>query len=127
MKGAFMKMVVCFIIASIVAMDSYAKVPPVKKPIPIICDGFIYEVKSGESGYIVKRNVVTGKIEWTCQIYVVVYETQKGLSKCVQACPITQFTLSGDILTVINQRGWIYELNLNDLSIVVKKGSRVVD
>ena len=57
-----MKMVVCFIIASIVAMDSYAKVPPVKKPIPIICDGFIYEVKSGESGYIVKRNVVTGKM-----------------------------------------------------------------
>lgn len=122
-----MKMVVCLMMVSMIAMNSYAKVPPVKEPLPIIRDGFIYEAKKGESGYIVKRNITTGKIEWTCQIYVVAYETQKGLSKCVQACPITQFTLSGDTLTVINQRGWIYELNLNDLSIVVKKGSRVVD
>lgn len=117
-----------FVLLAVMSLGGvlFAKAPRPEPVAPVVCEGFAYEVKEGESGTVVKRDVATGRIEWTCQIYVISYETKAGLSKCVQECPITQLTLSGNALTVTNKKGYVYELDLDTLEIAVKKGSRVI-
>lgn len=118
--------VCCLMFGLMASSEVDAKVARPEPVAPVVRDGFAYEVKEGQSGTVVKRDVATGRIEWTCQIYVISYETKAGLSKCVQGCPITQLALSERVLTVTNQRGYVYELNLDTLEITVKKGSRVI-
>jgi hypothetical protein len=102
----------------------YAKTS-ISRVTPIIYNGYRYEATP--DGYVVKYNVVTGNVEWRRQIYVNIYETSLGLSKCVQTCQITRMELSKGVLTVINQKGYVYVLNLTDLSVKVVSGSIMVD
>lgn len=91
---------------------------------PIIYKGHRYE--ASPDGYVIKRNVSTGNIEWKRQIYVNVYETTSGLSRCVQTCPITNMQLSNNSLIITNQKGFVYVLSLVDLTVNVVSGSIVV-
>ena len=126
MKGMFMKTILILIAITLMVIEGHAKVHPGKRVAPVIYNGAVYEKSNGEDGYVVKRDVQTGRIEWTCQVYVIAYETKSGLSKCVQGCRITELAISKRKLLVTNEKGWTYELNIDDLNVVATKGSRII-
>ena len=78
-------------------------------------------------GVVVARNLHTGKVMWRRQIYVLFYETQYGLDRCVQRCRITAMREIDGSLSIQNERGGVYLLNLKTLEVKVVKGSLVID
>lgn len=79
------------------------------------------------SGVVVATDLKTGKVMWRRQVYVLLYETQQGLDRCVQRCRITAMHEINGYLNIRNEYGGVYLLNLKTLEVKVVKGSLLVD
>ena len=94
------------------------------KDVPSVTSGKIeYRAPKGQMGCI---EAWQGKdLIWRRQVYVVKYDID--LERDVQDVFIQKISLKGDILTIKNERGSVYELNLDTLAVKVVKGSLVED
>jgi hypothetical protein len=76
-----------------------------------------------EMGYIKARDLKSGKLIWSRQIYLVKYDFD--LEGDVQDVFIKSITVQGNHLIITNERNSKYQLDLKTLEVKVIKGSWV--
>jgi hypothetical protein len=76
-----------------------------------------------QMGFIEARDLKSGKLIWSRQIYVVKYDPD--LEGDVQDVFIKSITVEGNTLIITNERNSKYQLNLNSLEVKVIQGSLV--
>ncbi|MAE53104.1 MAG: hypothetical protein CMI20_03215 [Opitutae bacterium] len=76
-----------------------------------------------QMGFIEARDLKSGKIIWSRQIYTVKYDPD--LEGDVQDVFIKSITVEGNYLIITNERNSKYQLDLNSLGVKVIKGSLV--
>jgi len=76
-----------------------------------------------QMGFIEARDLKSGKIIWSRQIYTVKYDPD--LEGDVQDVFIKRITVEGNNLIIINEKNSKYQLNLNSLEVKVLHGSLV--
>ncbi len=92
------------------------------KEVAAVADGmFNYHAPHSQMGFVEAWNVKNKKLIWRRQIYVVKYDTD--LETDVQDVFITSMQRTDKGLTVKNERGSEYELDLETLAVKVVKGS----
>lgn len=94
------------------------------KPVPPVKSGDVeYRVAHDHMGTVEAWDVNTGKMLWRKEIYKVKYD--KNLEKDVQDVYVTSTGLKGTVLTVKNERGSEYELDLVTNQVKLIKGNLV--
>ena len=76
-----------------------------------------------QMGFIEARDLKSGKLIWSRQIYSVKYDP--ALEGDLQDVFIKRITVEGNNLIIINEKNSKYQLNLNSLEVKVLKGSLV--
>ena len=76
-----------------------------------------------QMGFIEARDLKSGKIIWSRQIYTVKYDPE--LEGDVQDVFIKSITVEGNYLIITNERNSKYQLDLNNLEVKVIQGSLV--
>ena len=76
-----------------------------------------------QMGFIEARDLKSGKLIWSRQIYAVKYDPD--LEGDVQDVFIKSITVDGNNLIIINERNSKYQLDLNSLKVKVIQGSLV--
>ena len=76
-----------------------------------------------QMGFIEARDLKSGKLIWSRQIYAVKYDPD--LEGDVQDVIIKSITVEGNNLIITNEKNSKYQLNLNSLEVKVIKGSLV--
>jgi hypothetical protein len=76
-----------------------------------------------QMGFIEARDLKSGKLIWSRQIYAVKYDPD--LEGDVQDVFIKSITVEGNHLIITNERNSKYQLDLNSLEVKVIKGSLV--
>jgi len=76
-----------------------------------------------QMGFIEARDLKSGKLIWSRQIYAVKYDPD--LEGDVQDVFIKSITVEGNNLIITNERNSKYQLDLNSLEVKVIKGSLV--
>ena len=76
-----------------------------------------------QMGFIEARDLKSGKIIWSRQIYTVKYDPD--LVGDIQEVFIKRITVEGNNLIITNERNSKYQLDLNSLEVKVLKGSLV--
>ena len=76
-----------------------------------------------QMGFIEARDLKSGKLIWSRQIYAVKYDPD--LEGDVQDVFIKSITVEGNHLIITNERNSKYQLDLNSLEVKVIKGSWV--
>ena len=76
-----------------------------------------------QMGFIEARDLKSGKLIWSRQIYAVKYDPD--LEGDVQDVFIKSITVEGNNLIITNERNSKYQLNLNSLEVKVLHGSLV--
>jgi hypothetical protein len=76
-----------------------------------------------QMGFIEARDLKSGKLIWSRQIYAVKYDP--GLEGDVQDVFIKSITVEGNNLIITNERNSKYQLDLNSLKVKVIQGSLV--
>jgi len=94
------------------------------KPVPPIKSGNIeYRVAHEHMGTVEAWDLAAKKMLWRKEIYTVKYD--KRLETDVQDVFVTSISLKGTVLTVKNERGSEYELDLEALKVKLIKGKLV--
>jgi hypothetical protein len=76
-----------------------------------------------QMGFIEARDLKSGKLIWSRQIYIVKYDPD--LEGDVQDVFIKSITIQGNNLIITNERNSKYQLDLNSLKVKVLQGSLV--
>ena len=76
-----------------------------------------------QMGFIEARDLKSGKIIWSRQIYAVKYDPD--LEGDIQDVFIKRITVEGNSLIITNERNSKYQLDLNSLEVKVIQGSLV--
>ena len=76
-----------------------------------------------QMGFIEARELKSGKLIWSRQIYTVKYDPD--LEGDIQDVFIKSITVEGNYLIITNERNSKYQLDLNSLEVKVIKGSLV--
>jgi hypothetical protein len=76
-----------------------------------------------QMGFIEARDLKSGKLIWSRQIYAVKYDPD--LEGDVQDVFIKSITVEGNNLIITNEKNSKYQLNLNSLEVIILKGSLV--
>jgi hypothetical protein len=76
-----------------------------------------------QMGYLNARDVKSGKLIWSRQIYAVKYDP--NMERDIQDIFITSITVQGNHLFITNERNSKYQLDLKTFEVKVIKGSWV--
>ena len=94
------------------------------KPVPPVKAGNIeYRVSHEHMGTVEAWDLTTSKMVWRKEIYTVKYDEK--LEKDVQDVFVKSIDLKGTVLTVKNERGSEYELDLTAQKVKLIKGKLV--
>jgi len=98
----------------------------VPKPIPpVLRNGVIYSVPHDlMMGVVVATDLTTGTVLWRRQVYTV--RIDPSLEEDPQDCYITDLQATDDRLRVANERGFVYNLDLETLQVQAVRGALVV-
>ena len=124
MKALFLTTV---IIACSFNMDVSAKRLAPKPVVPIVKEGIEYSVSNEKMGFVTARWLNTGKTIWSKQIYIIKFDYLHGLEGDVQDCFINSLKLKGNRLVIENERGSVFELDIESLQQSTIAGSAIVD
>lgn len=95
--------------------------PPEVKP--VTHNGIKYTAPSRHMGCVQALSGEKDRMCWMRQIYVVKYDLD--LERDVQDVFIKDLTHKDGVLVITNERGHVYHLNLDDLTVKVVKGSLI--
>ena len=96
------------------------------KPVaPVISNGIRYEAPPFPLGVLIAVDDKSRKELWRIHVYHV--KIIKGLERDVQWRHVKKMSLKGDILTVINEKDFVYEVNIKTKQVKVLKGKRNFD
>lgn len=113
----------CVLFAVFTVSMLHAKRSAPEKVAPV-ADGVLdYHAPHSQMGFVEAWNVKNKQLIWRRQIYVVKYDAD--LERDVQDVFITSIQRTDKGLTVKNERGSEYELDLDTLTVKVVKGSLV--
>lgn len=110
------------VLALIPASLALAKRPAPKDVAPVKAGAIVYHAPFEQMGCVEARNA-EGKLIWRRQIYVIKFDP--NLEKDVQDNFITTMEVDGPTMTVKNERGSQYKLNLDSLEVKVVAGALV--
>ena len=114
-----------YLVIFIVSSFLYASIIPPKPLPPIIIGDIQYSAPHDRIGCIEAESIKTGVTYWWKQIYIVKCDVK--LEEDVQLCFIKKITIKDNNLTIENDLDYIYELNLESLTIKVIQGSYIID
>ena len=90
-------------------------------------NGIQYSPSEILAGAIQAVDTKSGRKMYDRQIYVLKFETEKGLVSCVQVCPIVNLSITNGFLIVKNSQGYQYHMNLENLEIDSCSNPSVID
>jgi curli biogenesis system outer membrane secretion channel CsgG len=111
------------VVLAAVGIAEAKRVAP-KDVTPVTKDGVTYTAPHDPMGCVVAKNA-KGDTIWFRQVYVVKFNPD--LEKDVQDCFITELKVDGGKLTVTNEAGGQFDVDLDSLAVKVLKGSGVID
>ena len=96
---------------------SHKRMAP-KQAAPLKLKGIEYSAPVSEMGYVSAKELSSGKVLWSKQVYKIEYDNK--LERDVQDVFIDSLWVSGDVIMIHNEKDELYELNPETQNITKK-------